>query len=124
MAASPEYLPSPAPAQPSSPGVNYFSPDGKRMVQIIGPDGAAYLYDKTTADPSYLKFLAKNVDKVKFTGASAETPTRLLLEFKDGTFALYDADGNPLSAEPAGAAQPPPDAPESIPPPPTAAPGN
>ncbi len=117
--------PSPSAAPASSPGVNFSSPDGKRMVQIAGSDNAAYLYDKSTADPTYLKFLAKSVDKVKFTSASVETPTRILLELKDGAFALYDADGNPLSAEPAAVSPgPPPDAPESIPPPPTSAPGN
>jgi hypothetical protein len=114
--APPEEVPSP------SAGSKSVSPDDKRMVQITGGDSEAFLYDNTTNPPSYLKYLGKNVEKVRFSGA------QVLVEFKDSTFALFGADGNPLDASSAAGAaggEPPspPETPESTPPMPTSAPG-
>ena len=48
--------------------------------------------------PVLLKYLGQGVQKVRFSGGTAETPAQILLEFLDGNFALYDSDGNPRGA--------------------------
>jgi hypothetical protein len=67
------------------------------MVQIVGPEAQAYLYDESGPAPKLTNALAGNVESVKFSGGTAGHPMQILLELKDGGFALYDADGNPLS---------------------------
>ncbi len=102
------------------------SPDGRRLVQIGGFDADAFLYDKTATPPSFMKYLGKGVGQVKFSGGSNGQPLEILLQFLDGTFALYDGDGNPkdaAAASGAATAEPPSEVPDSIPPPPAAAPG-
>jgi hypothetical protein len=119
-----EYHEAPAAPPAAGAGSSSMSPDGKRMVQIVGGDGEAYLYDKTGPDPVYLKFMARGVQKAKFSGGTGGAPLEILLEFKDDSFALFDAEGQPLDpkkvAAPAQAA-PPPSTPESAPPPPPGA---
>jgi hypothetical protein len=104
------------------------SPDGKRAVQIAGSDDEAFLYDNSVSAPRYMKFLAKDVGAVKYSGGTAAAPLTILLEFKDGSFALFDADGTPQNTTPASGAGsaapvPPSDKPASLPPTPTSAPG-
>ena len=116
-----------APASVPTPdqGATTNSPDGRRMVQVFGSDAQAFLYDKTAAPPTFLKYLGQGVSKVRFSGGTGGGPVQILVEFKDDTFSLYDADGNSQSAavkseESSGS---PPPAPASIPPPPSSAPG-
>lgn len=100
------------------------SPDGRRMVQI-GSDGQAFLYDNAASPPTFLKFLGTGASKVRFAGGSAGAPLQILVEYKDDTFALFDADGNSQSSavrEAETKTEPPP-APDSIPAPPASAPG-
>jgi len=110
-------------------GSSWTSPDGKRMVQVAGSDAEAFLYDKSGSQPAFLKFLGRGVDKARFSGGASGKPTRVLLEFKDGTFALFDQDGNPID-EPEAAGEAPgappgaPPAPKEIPPAPGAPPSN
>jgi hypothetical protein len=74
-------------------GSTFNSPDKTRMVQVFGPDAEGFLY-KTSGDLSvFLKYLGKNVEKVRFSGGEADQPLRLLIDFKDGKFALFDAEG-------------------------------
>ncbi len=100
------------------------SADNRRMAQVLGADAQAFLYDKTVSPPKFMKYLGPGVSKVRFTAAGE--PARIIVERKNGTFALLDADGNPQ--KPAGkkgdraAAAPP--KPASIPPAPTSAPGH
>jgi hypothetical protein len=66
------------------------------------------------------------VTQVRFSGGTAGAPSQILVEYKDNTFALFDADGNSQSSavQAEGATAPaPPETPDSIPPPPTSAPG-
>jgi hypothetical protein len=90
----------PAPAKMPAPGDGavFPSPDGRRQVQIYGADAQAFLYDKSDAAPTFIKFLGKGADKVRFNGGSDGKPVQILIEFKDGTFAVYDEDGNSLDA--------------------------
>jgi hypothetical protein len=112
----------PAPGQGSATN----SPDNRRMVQITGTNAEAFLYDKTKTPPSYLNFLGDGVTKVRFSGGTGGAPLQILVEFKDNAFALYDENGVSQSAavkSTESKTAPPPEAPESIPPPPTTAPG-
>jgi hypothetical protein len=107
-------------------GVAKTSPDGRRLVQIGGYDADAYLYDNTAKPAAFMKFLGKGVQQVRFSGGTSGQPLEILLQFLDGTFALYDGEGNAKDAAAASSsatAEPPADVPDSIPPPPTAAPG-
>lgn len=83
---------------PAEQGSAWTSPDGKRMVQIVGPTGMAYLYDESQPKPVLLKPLTGNVDSVKFSGGKNGQPVQILLELKDGSFAVYDANGEPMGA--------------------------
>ncbi|MDD2772430.1 MAG: hypothetical protein PHP45_01900 [Elusimicrobiales bacterium] len=113
--------------QPASPseGRNWTSPDGKRMVQLTGPRAEAFLYSVSgSSEPVFAAYLGQGVEKVRFSGGKPGQPLQILLDFKDGTFALYDIDGNALDGPvppPSGVKQPP--ATDSVPPPPTSAPG-
>ncbi len=74
--------------------IEYRSQDGSRMVKIVGTD--AFLYD--TADTGVDNkpvFLGSNVTNVKFSKTSDGKPLQVMLEYNDGTFGLFDADGNP-----------------------------
>jgi hypothetical protein len=102
--APPTATPNAAPAEtPAKEGSTSKSPDGKRMVQIVSPDGGAFLFDESSSPPVFMKYLGKNADKVRFSGGVSGQPLRILVDFKDGSFVLFDADGNssgPSSAAP------------------------
>jgi hypothetical protein len=123
--AEPQPAPPTAIPAPGSGKQPVSSPDGSRMVQM-GADGQAFLYDKTKTPPSFMKYLGQGVTKARFSGGTAGAPLQILVEYKDNTFALFDGDGNSQSSsvESTEAATPaPPENPDSIPPPPTSAPG-
>jgi hypothetical protein len=122
---SAEVQQSPAVVPAADRGSSTVSPDGARLVQLFGSDGQAFLYDKTASPPKYLKFLAAGVTKVRFSGGASGAPLEILVEFKDDTFAVFDAQGNSRSTAVAPATETggPPPTPDSIPPPPSAAPG-
>ena len=118
--APPASIPAPNPAAAAK------SPDARRMVQISGSDGQAFLYDNTTSPPTFVKFLGVGASKARFSGGSAGAPLQILVEYKDDTFALFDADGNSQSSAVQSSesqSTPPAAAPDSIPPMPTSAPG-
>ncbi len=79
----------------------FKSPDGARMVQISGAKAEAFLYDDTRKPPVFMKYLARGVERARFSGGAGERPLEILLDFKDGTFALFDAGGQPLDRAPA-----------------------
>ena len=102
-------------------GQKWMSLDKRRMVQIHGDGAEAFLYDNSGTPPVYMAYLGRDVVKVRF---SEGIPGQILVDFKDGTFALYDLDGKPqktVTLKPPDATQPP--TPESVPPAPTSAPG-
>jgi hypothetical protein len=102
----------------------WTSPDGRRLVEVSGPESEAILYDKAAETPAYIKFLGKDVRKVRFSSAAPGSPPTILVEFGAGSFALYDYEGRRLDtaapaavkrAPPASDVPPPP--PEDLPPP-------
>ena len=122
VTATPEVVAPPAAAPRPSEGAVSTSPDGSRMVQIVGDQGDAYLYDRSTGQPTYLKYLGANVDKVRFSGGANGQPVQILVDYKDGSFALFDAEGNSASSPPANAAELPGTPPAATAPPPDAEP--
>ena len=77
-----------APAQIQS----FNSKDGSRMIKLAGND--AFLYD-TTGTPAFkAKYLASGVTDVRFSNTDNGKPLQIMLGLSDGSFALYDADGN------------------------------
>ena len=116
----------PAASAAGGAGGPKVSPDGRRMIQIVGADEQAFLYDKTASPPTFMKYLGSGVTQVRFSGGSAGTPSQILVEYKDNTFALFDAEGNSQSSAvqtEESTAPAPPESPDAIPPPPTSAPG-
>jgi len=111
------------PAPPPSPtdGELWLTPDETRMVQVYGDEAGAFLYDNTGDEPVYRTYLGRDVSGVRFDEGP---PVRIILDFKDRSFALYDLDGSPKeppASDPPQAEQPP--APEAVPPVPDSAPG-
>ena len=107
----------PAPGE----GEKWVSPDKSRTVQIHGDAAEAFLYDSSGTPPIYLAYLGRDVIKARFSEGS---PPQILVDFKDGTFALFDLDGKPqttMTSKPPDIA--PPSIPESAPSPPAPAPG-
>jgi hypothetical protein len=92
----PEIQQPPAEIPDLSQGVNYNSPDQRRTMLIFGPQSEAFLYDVTSDAPVFLKYLGSNVQSVEYSGKTSGNPLQILVRFFDGSFALYDADGNSL----------------------------
>ncbi len=117
--APPSAVPAPNPSAASK------SPDGRRMVQISGAKGEAFLYDETVNPPEFVKFLGAGVSKVRYSGGTAAAPLQILVEYKDDTFAMFDADGNSQKSavQAAESKEAAPAVPDSIPAQPTSAPG-
>ncbi|HJT24897.1 MAG TPA: hypothetical protein VJ873_09985 [bacterium] len=75
---------------------SYRSKDGTRMVKIV--DGDAFLYDTIEGEEDNKPvYLASNVKEVKFSSAREEKPLQVLLVFDDGSFEMFDSDGNPYT---------------------------
>lgn len=75
---------------------SYRSKDGTRMVKIV--DGDAFLYDTVEGEEDNKPvYLASNVKEVKFSSAREEKPLQILLVFDDGSFEMFDPDGNPYT---------------------------
>jgi hypothetical protein len=119
-----ETLTPPATEPALNQGTTTVSPDKMRLVQVVGPTGQAFLYDDAQSPPVFIKYLGDGVTKVRYSGGTAGAPLRILLEYKDDTFALFDASGNSQSKaiQTAETKNSGPAVPASIPPPPTAAP--
>jgi hypothetical protein len=81
-----------APAQIQS----FNSKDGTRTVKLAGSD--AFLYD-TTGKPAFkAKYLASEVTDVRFSNTDNGKPLQIMLGLADGSFELYDADGNAVGS--------------------------
>ena len=77
-------------AAPAFEGRSYASPDGSRTVQIAGAERSAFLYDTSGERPRYLGRLAEGAERARFSDG------RILLDMRDGTFAIFGPDGKEL----------------------------
>lgn len=78
----------------------YRSKDGDRMVKVVGGD--AFLYD-TTDNPEFKPlFLASNANRASFSYDENGSISQVLVTLKDGSFQLFDAQGNPYSNDQGG----------------------
>ncbi len=86
----------------------YSSPDGTRMVKVLTDTGDAFLFDAAIPPTFNPIYLASQVTGVKFSDVSQGQPLEIMVTLGDGSFDLYDSQGNPLNfgdadAQPAGA---------------------
>ncbi|MCR4295681.1 MAG: hypothetical protein NUW21_09120, partial [Elusimicrobia bacterium] len=107
----------------------WTSPDGRRVVEVTGTDAQAVLYEKKDQELIYRGFLGREVQRARFSAATAQSAATILVEFRDGTFALFDFDGRridaalppaPEGAPPKGRVPAPPPPPGELPPAPPA----
>jgi hypothetical protein len=82
--------------EPQAAEVDFKSRDGSRTVKLFGED--AFLYD-TDQDGTDNKpvYLASGVKEVKFSKSSAWKPMQIMLILNDGSFEMFDSDGNPYN---------------------------
>jgi hypothetical protein len=100
-ASTPQGSPPPVTTPPAKEGGEWKSPDKKRMVQVAGPRAEAFLYDLSSgAEPVFMKYLGRNIQKVRFSGGTDQKPLRILLDQEDGSFALYTRDGDLMDTNP------------------------
>ena len=79
---------------PSNNGLVFTSADGTRQVKVMGDSKDAFLYD-TANPPSFAPvYLASEVSNVQFSNNPGR-PLEIVLTLGDGTFDLFDAEGNP-----------------------------
>jgi len=98
-----EYVPSndqegaPAPAAGFVSQIRTFnSKDGTRTVKLAGDSNDAFLYDAGQTPAFQPKYLASGVKDVRFSNTSNGKPLQIMLGLADGSFELYDADGNTI----------------------------
>ncbi len=77
----------------------YNSPDSKRMVKVVPGDGDAFLYD--TANPQAFEpvYLASGVQSVQYSNLDNGRPLEIMLKLNDGSYDLFDAEGNAYNSE-------------------------
>jgi hypothetical protein len=64
------------------------------MIKLAGDSHDAFLYDTSGASAFKAKYLASNVTDVHFSNTDNGKPLQIMLGLADGSFELYDADGN------------------------------
>jgi len=108
-------------ASASAPAIpDVVSPDGDLLVKVMGAQHDAFLYEKTEGVPVLLRYLGGDVAQARFTKGSDGKGLKVLLDFKDGSFAVYDSGGNPVDAPNISLKdEPPGPPPEALPPPPS-----
>lgn len=112
---TPDYQPEPRTTRAADRTMS--SPDGKLQVQLIGDRSQAFLYKNDGGKYTFLRYLADNVKDVRYSGGINNRPLRILLDYEDGTFALYDEKGEPVEVAQTGKTVQP-----TLPPAPAAAP--
>jgi len=86
-----------AQAQVQTQGGNntFYSNDGSREVKLVGAD--AFLYDVSGQNLFKPVYLGTNVTSVKFSNTSNGKPLQVMLLFGDGSFGLFDNQGNSIN---------------------------
>jgi hypothetical protein len=98
----PPASPTPAPT-PDQQGRTFYSADGSRMVQVVGDDKQAYLYDTAESPAFTSKYLDSSVTEVRFKLDDQGKLTAIMTLKDDGGFNLFDQDGTPQAMAPATA---------------------
>ncbi len=75
----------------------YNSPDGTRIVKVDSTTQDAFLYD--TANPPSFEpiYLASGVKNVQYSDTSNGRPLEIVLTLNDGSFDMFDGQGNPYN---------------------------
>ena len=73
----------------------YYSNDGSREVKVVGAD--AFLYDVSGQNAFKPVYLGTNVTSAKFSNTSTGKPLQVMLLFSDGSFELFDDQGNSVN---------------------------
>jgi hypothetical protein len=115
-------MPAPVAQATAAADKTFNSPDGTRLIKIMGTDSEAFVYDVSSSTQVYLNYLGRGVDKIRFSGKKPGETPQILVDFQDGSFSLFDMDGNPAKSASPPAVQTPP-AGDALPPLPAAAPG-
>ena len=105
-----EAEPAPPPeAQETAAAETVYSPDGTRLVRIVGPRREASLFDRSSGEtPRLISYLAGDVKDVSFSDGGEDQPLQVFLTLSDGTFLLFDGDGRRFNPQEAGAGSLPP----------------
>ena len=78
------------------------SPDGSRVVKVMGGTDDAFLYD-ASADPAFTpRYLASGVKSVEYSDPDSGRPMEIILKLEDGSFDLFDGQGQPYAPQAAG----------------------
>ena len=90
----------PAATGPIDPATtaSYPSKDGTRTVKVVSGD--AFLYDTAAGETDNKPvFLASGVKQVKYSNPHNGKSMQVMLVMNDGSFELFDADGNPSGGQ-------------------------
>lgn len=77
--------------------VQYKSPDGSRMVKVSGASQDAFLYDTSSSPAFGATYLASGVKGVEFSNLQNGGSLQVILKITDGSFDMFDGDGNPYN---------------------------
>jgi hypothetical protein len=83
------------PVQTQGDSNTFYSNDGNREVKLVGTD--AFLYDVSGQNLFKPVYLGTNVTSVKFSNTSNGKPLQVMLLFSDGSFGLFDSQGNSIN---------------------------
>ena len=73
----------------------YNAPDGSCVVRVLADTQDAFLYDTDDPNATHPIYLASGVESVSFSDTSTGRPLEVLLKLNDGSYDLFDDDGNP-----------------------------
>lgn len=81
----------------------FLSPDGTRVVKLDKNTRDAFLYD--TAKPPAFEpiYLASGAVDVQFSDTANGRPLQIILKLEDGSYDMFDGDGNSYNPMPPGA---------------------
>jgi len=71
-----------------------------RLVKVVDEEGDAFLYDLGNPPAFRPLFLASGVTDVTLSDNRGGRSLQIVLTLNDGTFALFDEDGNPYAVKP------------------------
>ena len=85
-------------AEDPSGAVQYFSPDKSRVIKVVGNAQDAFLYDASPSASFGPIYLASGVKGVEYSGLQPGKPLQVILKIADGSFDMFDGDGNPYNS--------------------------